>query len=311
MIMVVANSGWAAAFSMPLRLTAATRIVLSPTTLDFGPVTVGSRKTLQVTVSNNRRSKVTISSITATGSGFSVASTPLLPLVLGSGRSSTFTIAFSPISAGPASGSVSVAISGSSPTTKLLSGSGVVSGQLSVAPASMNFGTVALGSSQNQNGSLTATGAGVTVSSASWNGAGYSLSGITFPVTIPAGQSIPFTVTFAPQTTSSSAGNVSFFSNAPNSPIVEALSGSGLQTAHSVSVSWNASPSTVAGYNVYRGTQSGGPYVKLNSSLQPATTYTDNSVQPGAIYFYVVTAVDASSQESVFSNESTAAIPIP
>jgi hypothetical protein len=175
----------------------------------------------------------------------------------------------------------------------------------------MNFGTVALGSSQTQNGSLTAGGTSITVSSASWNGTGYSVSGITFPVTVPAGQSVPFKVTFAPQAAGTSNGSVSFFSNASNSPDQEPLTGAGSATQHSVALSWNPSSSTVSGYNVYRGSQSGGPYSKVNSSLAPATTFTDTSVQAGLTYFYVVTAMDASSQESVFSNQAVAVIPTP
>jgi len=172
----------------------------------------------------------------------------------------------------------------------------------------MSFG-VAVGGSQTQNGSLTASGTSITVSSASWNGTGYSLSGITFPVTVPAGQSVPFKVTFAPQSAGTFSGSVSFFSNASNSPGKETMTGTAIQ--HSVALSWNPSTSTVSGYNVYRGSQSGGPYSKLNSSLSPGATFTDTSVQAGLTYFYVVTAVDASSQESVFSNQAAAVIPTP
>lgn len=285
-------------------------IAFSPAPLDFGSVPVGVQKTSNVTVSNSRGSTATISQITATGAGFSIVSAPQLPLVLSAGQSSTVTIAFDPASAGPASGSVSVLISGTtSAVAEPLAGTGVASGQLGVSPSAMNFGNVALGSSQKQTGSLTAGSSGITVSSASWNGAGYSLSGITFPATVAAGQSIPFTVTFAPQTAGSSAGSISFISNASNSPGTETLSGSGLQ--HSASLSWNASASVVIGYNIYRGSQTGGPYAKLNSSLQPSTGYSDTNVQAGATYFYVVTAVDGSSVESGFSNETMAVIPTP
>jgi|SRR5437870_567894 len=45
-------------------------------------------------------------------------------------------------------------------------------------------------------------------------------------------------------------------------------------------------------YNVYRGTQSGGPYQRLNLSPQPDNSYTDATVQSGLTYFYVATAVD-------------------
>jgi len=80
---------------------------------------------------------------------------------------------------------------------------------------------------------------------------------------------------------------------------------------HSVSLSWNASASTVVGYNVYRGTQTGGPYNRVNSSPESTTAYSDSNVQAGAKYFYVVTALDANSQESVFSNETMAIVPNP
>ncbi|PYU09809.1 MAG: hypothetical protein DMG29_18815, partial [Acidobacteria bacterium] len=73
-------------------------------------------------------------------------------------------------------------------------------------------------------------------------------------------------------------------------------------------LSWNPSLSAVVSYNVYRGTQSGGSYQKLNSLPAPTTTYTDNSVLAGQTYFYVVTAVDSRNVESVHSNEVSTTI---
>jgi fibronectin type 3 domain-containing protein len=67
----------------------------------------------------------------------------------------------------------------------------------------------------------------------------------------------------------------------------------------------------VVGYNIYRGTKTGGPYNKVNSSLNTDTTFTDSSVTAGATYFYVVTAVDGTGTESPFSNEAKAVIPTP
>jgi len=180
---------------------------------------------------------------------------------------------------------------------------------LTVGPSVMDFGTVVLGSSQTQKGSLTAANSSITVSSASWKGDGYSLSGIAFPVTVPAGQSISFVVTYAPQTAGGSPGSVMFVSDATDSPSIEALSGSGKARAYTVTVSWNASTSNVVGYNIYRGSQSGGPYVLINSSLQPSTSFDDNGVEAGLTYFYVITAVDGNSLESVFSDEAAAIIP--
>jgi len=76
-----------------------------------------------------------------------------------------------------------------------------------------------------------------------------------------------------------------------------------------VALSWDASTSQVVGYNVYRGIASGGPYTKLNPSVDASTAYTDNSAQSGQTYYYVTTAVDASNVESAYSNQVTASIP--
>ena len=78
-------------------------------------------------------------------------------------------------------------------------------------------------------------------------------------------------------------------------------------SGHSVAVSWTASTTSNVSYKVYRGTVTGGPYTYL-SSAGTATTYTDSNVQSGQTYYYVVTALDSSNNESVYSNQSPAAV---
>ncbi|MGD0957536.1 MAG: hypothetical protein ABR953_12015 [Candidatus Acidiferrales bacterium] len=100
-------------------------------------------------------------------------------------------------------------------------------------------------------------------------------------------------------------------SSATSAPTIS-VSGTGAQapTSYSASLSWTASASaSVVGYNVYQGTVSGGPYAKLTSTPVSAVQYTDTTVQSGQTYFYVVTAVDSSNDESAFSNQAVAAIP--
>jgi fibronectin type 3 domain-containing protein len=80
---------------------------------------------------------------------------------------------------------------------------------------------------------------------------------------------------------------------------------------HSVDLAWNPSSSDVIGYFVYRSSQASGPYGKLTSQVQSSTTFTDTSVRAGNTYFYAVTAVDANSVESNFSNEAEAIVPSP
>lgn len=79
--------------------------------------------------------------------------------------------------------------------------------------------------------------------------------------------------------------------------------------AHSTVLSWLASTSSVAGYNVYRSTTDGGPYTLLTSAPIAGVTFTDDSVQSGQTYFYVTTSVDSSGAQSTNSNQVQAVIP--
>jgi hypothetical protein len=70
-----------------------------------------------------------------------------------------------------------------------------------------------------------------------------------------------------------------------------------------VSLTWDDNfEINLAGYNVYRSTTPGSGYSKINSSLLGSPDYTDNSVTNGIPYYYIVTAVDTSSNESEDSN---------
>jgi Abnormal spindle-like microcephaly-assoc'd, ASPM-SPD-2-Hydin len=172
---------------------------------------------------------------------------------------------------------------------------------------------VLVGGSATQNLTVTASTASVTISQANVTGTGFSLSGLTVPMTLAAGQSATFQVKFAPTSAGSVTGSLSLTSNASNSPMMIAMSGAGATTiSHSATLNWIASTSSnVVGYYVYRGTQSGGPYTKLNGTPVAATTYTDSNVVAGATYFYVVTAVDSTGLESAHSKEVSATIPTP
>src|SRR6267143_1987146 len=147
----------------------------------------------------------------------------------------------------------------------------------------------------NSVGKVTSTAAALTVNAA------------TFLLSATPGS---LNVTFTPAVAGSVTGSLAVVSSASNSPATIPLSGTGSQTVpHSADLSWTASTSIVAGYNVYRGVQSGGPYTKLTSTPVVLTIHTDSTVQSGQAYFYVVTAVDLNNLETVHSNEVSAVIP--
>jgi len=292
-------------------VTAAT-MAASPSSVGFGSVQVGSTQSQTERLTNSGGSVLHIATATVTGAGFGTSGLNV-PTTLNPGQSLTFNVTFTPAGGGAANGSLTLTADGSVPNLSVaLSGTATTPGQLSVSPATANFGSVTVGATQNQSGSLIASGASVTVSSASSSNPEFKLTGLSLPVTLAAGQSAPFTWTFAPQASGASSATVTFTSNATNPSVTAALAGTGTAAPqHTVSLSWVASTSTVVGYNVYRGTQSGGPYAVLNSAADASTSYTDSTVQAGQTYYYVVTAVDNSGNESVNSNQAQAVVPTP
>jgi hypothetical protein len=228
---------------------------------------------------------------------------------LSPGQSFTFTISFSPRSAGLVSGS----FTGLNPKNYSnvlipLIATGTATGQLSVSPASVSFGNVTVGTTASQTGKLAAVGSSVTITSARSSSSEFSLRGISLPVTIAAGQSVPYSVTFTPQSGGTASATLSFASTTASA--TESLTGSGVSVVqHSVNLFWNPSTSQVNGYNVYRSTTSGGPYAKLNSTPDQSTSFTDGTVASAHTYYYVTTAVNSSGAESSYSNQVRVSVP--
>jgi hypothetical protein len=289
-------------------------LVANPTSLAFASVGVGSNASLQETLTNTSNASVNITTATVSGNGFSLGALAV-PINLAANHSVTFNVIFTPASAGTVSGNISVASDAPNPTLNIaLSGTGTATtGTLAVSPLNLSFGSVVDGLSSQLTGTLTATGAPVTVSSGTITGTNsseFALSGFSQGVLIPAGQSINFTVTFTPGASGSASASLSFVSNASNTPAVQSLTGTGtVASQHYVDLTWTASTGAI-GYNIYRGTVSGGPYsTKLNTSLETTPAFTDNSVALGQTYYYVTTAVDSNSVESEYSNQAVAVIP--
>jgi hypothetical protein len=277
----------------------------SPASLSFGPVAMGSSATLPVVVTNNGSLKTTIEGVQSADTQFSMK-TPAVPFTLGPGQSVTLNVTFTPQWAGACGGGLfvygarlNIPLTGTGTTT--------AAGQLSVAPAPLNFGDVAVGTTATQPITLTASGATVTVSSASSSSSLFVLEGMSFPLTIPAGQQLSFNVAFTPQNSGTDVGSLSFTSNASNSQATESLSGIGTITTYNVSLYWNSSAG-VSGYNVYRSASANGSYAKINSSLDGTTAYTDSTVVAGQTYYYEATAVNSSGQESARSTPPVQAI---
>ena len=280
--------------------------------LQVGEVVVGQASSKLVTITNRGRTSLTVLSAASTGAEFGLNGLDL-PLTLAAGASYTFSVTFAPQKSGRVDGNISIVSESPKQTlTILLSGTGRATGQLQVTPAAIDFGDARVGLAASKKGQLTAIGADVTVSSAGISSEEFRLGGLSLPFTIPAGHSVPFTITFVPKDRMSSSATLSFASDAKNSPTEQEVTVRRVDPVqHKVQLSWKASSSKhLAGYNVYRGTRSGGPYQKINGSLDPSTKYTDLHVVAGYKYYYVATAVNLKGRESKHSKQVEADNPL-
>ena len=77
-------------------------------------------------------------------------------------------------------------------------------------------------------------------------------------------------------------------------------------------LSWSINAATdIAGYNVYRSEEPARPGTRLNSELLLTPAFRDMNAVPGRVYFYTVTAVDRSGNESPASPPASASVPAP
>jgi hypothetical protein len=284
-------------------------LTASPARLDFGSVAVGGSVTKSQTITNVGNAGVTINQVSEAGTGFSIGSVTT-PQTLAPGHSVTFTVHFTPQKAVTDSGSLIVLSSATNYRLSVVeTGTGTTGGSVSITPTSLSFGNVSLGSKETKTVTLTAHGASMSIKSDALSSSEYSISGISLPLQLAAGKSVSFQATFAPQAAGTANASLSFTVASPNSTVQAALSGTGTKgTSHSVSLSWQADPSPVAGYNVYRSAKSNGSYVQL-TSLDTSTDYVDTSVASGDTYYYEVTAVNDQGVESKPSKPVGATIP--
>ena len=197
------------------------------------------------------------------------------------------------------------------PAAENSTGSTTSVGSLSLSVQSLSFGSVNVGASQSQTVVVSNSGsANVTISNVSVSGPGVACRGADHWTRFGSSTTATIYVTFAPAAAGSVTGSVVITSDAANSTTLFTVSGTGVQAAasHAVELTWSPSTSIdVAGYDVYRGLTSDGPYTMLTTTA--ATNYTDTNVQAGQTYYYVLTAVDSSNVQSAFSTIASATIP--
>jgi uncharacterized repeat protein (TIGR03803 family) len=210
---------------------------LSPTSLAFATQVVGAAGAAQsVTLANYGTSELNIATIAFTGAdGSDFAQTNTCPLSLAVGVSCTINVTFTPSQRGARTASLSIADNAiGSPQLVSLQGTGTA---VALNPASLNFNTVAVGTSRTLTTTLTNFGS-----------APVSLSGITITGTdsavftetttcgpsVGAGASCTIAVTFSPTSFATSSATLSISDNGGASPQTISLQGTGGSATYTV-----------------------------------------------------------------------------
>jgi hypothetical protein len=281
--------------------------VLSPATLAFPSTTVGATATAQtITLSNPGNATLNISGITVTGAKTAFAETTTCGATLAAGANCTFSVTFTPASAGSFAASISVADNAAgSPQTVALTGTGtaaVSAPQVVFTPATLAFSSTTVGAtsaaqtitlSNSGNATLNIASGGITVTGTS--PADFAETN-TCGITLAAGANCTISVTFKPASAVSFAASISVADNASGSPQTVALTGIGTAaggpasatfSVNAATLSQSVSSGAVAQFNIAV-SSSGGAFnnaVTLSATGLPAgatVSFAPPAVTPGS-----------------------------
>ena len=229
--------------------------------------------------------------------------------VLAPGASCTDSLKFCPTVAGSRSAADTIPNdTPSSPIVVSLSGTGAAAAtsSLAVSPTSLTFaGQSGASSLTPASVSITNTGAG----SLAFTGASDQPWLVLSATSGTAPSTLQVIASITGLKAGSYTGHVTLAGGGVTKTVTAVLTVTSPPVQHSVALSWKASTNThVVSYNVYRSTISGSSY-GLSASALGSANYTDQTVQSGATYYYVVTAVDDQGRESTYSNQTNTPIP--
>ncbi len=229
-------------------------MAITPTTMNFGNVRVGTTSPAQtVVVSNTGGAPFTVTSTTFGGNAAFQKNGGCTGLVIQPGTSCSLAVTFAPTASGTANGTLFVNSNApNSPRTVVLSGTGVTP-TASLAPTTLAFPATVVGQqSVSQGVTMQNTGpVSMTISNVSLSGINpadfVETSDACTGAVLNTGQFCTVQVAFKPQAPGSRAAVLSFSDNAPGSPHQVSLSGFATQPAASLTPTSLAFPDTPVG----------------------------------------------------------------
>jgi trimeric autotransporter adhesin len=291
-------------------------VSLSAVRLSFGHVPVGTTRVAQaVTLKNTGNEALSIVSFAIAGTCASIfAQSHNCGSSVAAGAKCTISVTFTPTASGTRTAAVSISDNASgSPQAVALSGTGVAAGGVTLSPTSLSF----------RSQRVDTTSAAQTITLSNGSSASLSITAVTITGTNPGdfaevadtcgsslatGATCMIGIAFTPSTPGQRTATLSVTDTASGGPQTASLTGTGISD---VILSWSASTSSgIVGYNVYRGTTSGGEgSTPLNSTPITGTTYVDANVTPGRTYYHFLKSVASDGELSAPSSETEATVP--
>jgi hypothetical protein len=247
----------------------------SPSPLNFGTIPVSTSQALTATLANTGAAvlNITASTIAGTNQADYKITSKTCGATLGAGSNCTFLITFTPSAAGVRSASLTLTTNAAgSPQQLPLTGTGGTVG-VTFNPTSLTFGVTAPGScSANQTYTVSSTGTtALALNGATFTGANsgeFAFGGTgtcNQPGSVPPGGSCTISIKFCPASGGSKSATVSQSTNAPGSPQLEPLSGTGGTSTATLL------PATFAYGNVQVGTSLSHNFVFTNTGTLTLT----------------------------------------
>ena len=208
-------------------------ISISPLSIDFGSVNLGSTGQQIFAITNTTVSTVTITGITLGANGGDYSETDTCAAPLSPGAACTATVTFAPLAAGVRAAALTLADNAAgAPQAAPLTGTGVAAPNAILSLTVLTFGTQGVGVvSAPMPVTLTNTGTGaltgLAISVTGTNSADFGQTN-NCSATLAVNASCTVSVTFTPGATEARSASLQFADNASNSPQSVALSGTGV-----------------------------------------------------------------------------------
>jgi hypothetical protein len=231
----------------------AAQLNVTPVSLNFGGVVTGQTKQLTVSIQNTGTQTLNFNAPTLPAAPYSATGVPAAGATLAAGATTSATVTFAPTAGGTFNGNLVINTSNGGNATIPLTGTSGTAPHMVVTPLSLDFGTIAAGSTKSLNFTVQNTGGtDMTITISKYpTGAFINTTTLGEGAVVLAGQTVTETVKFQPTAAGSYTSAWELTANDGQPRVAVALSGSATGAAAPLPrTGWTASASVTGGADV-------------------------------------------------------------